>query len=70
MRDFVIILERLIGKPAHWKDAPLPPTDLAVTFADTSKAHRMLGYSPRVSVEEGLARFWEWYQSAATRQDE
>ena len=62
MRDFVTILEKLIGKPARWKDAPLPPTDLAVTFADTSKAHRMLGYSPHVSVEEGLARFWEWYQ--------
>jgi len=64
MRDFVAVLEKLIGKPARWKDAPLPPTDLAVTFADTSKAHKMLGYSPHVSVEEGLARFWEWYQRA------
>lgn len=63
MRDFVTVLERLIGKSAQWKNAPLPPTDLAVTFADTSKAHRMLGYSPRVSVEEGLARFWDWYKA-------
>ena len=62
MHDFVAVLEELIGKPARWKDAPLPPTDLAVTFADTSKAQRMLGYSPRISVEQGLARFWEWFQ--------
>jgi UDP-glucuronate 4-epimerase len=62
MRNFVAILEKLIGKPARWKNAPLPPTDLAVTFADTTKAHRMLGYSPGVSIEEGLTRFWEWYQ--------
>jgi UDP-glucuronate 4-epimerase len=61
MRDFVTILEKLVGKPARWRNAPLPPTDLAVTFADTSKAHRMLGYSPRISIEEGLTRFWEWY---------
>jgi UDP-glucuronate 4-epimerase len=64
MRNFVAILEKLIGKPARWKNAPLPPTDLAVTFADTTKAHRMLGYLPRVSIEEGLARFWEWYQTS------
>jgi nucleoside-diphosphate-sugar epimerase len=55
-------LERLIGQPAMWKNAPLPPTDLPVTFADTSKAHRRLGYSPRVSVEEGLTRFWDWFR--------
>jgi UDP-glucuronate 4-epimerase len=63
MYDFVAVLEKLIGKPARWKDAPLPPTDLAVTFADASKAQRVLGYSPQVSVEEGLARFWAWYRS-------
>lgn len=63
MRDFVTILENLIGQPAQWKNAPLPPTDLAVTFADTSKAHRRLGYSPHVSVEEGLTRFWSWYKA-------
>jgi len=62
-RDFVTILERLIGKPARWKNAPLPPTEMIVTFADTSKAQRMLGYSPRVSVEEGLAMFWNWYKA-------
>jgi UDP-glucuronate 4-epimerase len=63
MRDFVTLLEQLIGRPARWKNAPLPPTDLAVTFADTAKAHRMLGYSPRVSIEEGLTQFWSWYKA-------
>jgi UDP-glucuronate 4-epimerase len=67
MRDFVTHLEELIGQPARWRDAPLPPTDLAVTFADTTKAHRMLGYSPRVSIAEGLTRFWEWYRSTHSK---
>jgi len=61
-RDFVTFLERLVGKAARWKNAPLPPTEMVVTFADTSKARRRLGYLPRVSIEEGLTRFWEWYQ--------
>jgi UDP-glucuronate 4-epimerase len=66
-RDFVTILERLIGKPARWKNAPLPPTEMVVTFADTSKARRMLSYVPRVSIEEGLMRFWEWYQDTVLK---
>ena len=63
MRDFVTILEGLIGRPARWRNAPLPPTDLPVTFADTTKANQMLGYSPRISIQEGLSRFWNWYKA-------
>jgi len=63
-RDVVTVLEKLVGKPARWKNAPLPSGELMVTFSDTSKAHRMLGYLPRVSIQEGLTRFWEWYQRA------
>ena len=63
MRDFCTILEELIGKPARWRNAPLPPTDLPVTFADTTKANRMLGYSPRISIQEGLSQFWNWYKA-------
>ena len=33
------------------------------THADVSRASRDLGYSPRVSLDEGLARFAQWYTS-------
>jgi UDP-glucuronate 4-epimerase len=62
MRDFVTILEKLIGRSAHWHTEPLASSEMTVTFADTSKAQRLLGYSPHISIEEGLARFWEWYK--------
>lgn len=62
MRDFVTIIERLVGAKAQIVDAPLPQNEAAVTYADIGKAHRMLGYQPSVSVEDGMARFWEWYQ--------
>lgn len=65
MATFVTVLEGLVGKRARARDAPLPPTDLPVTFADTSKAARLLGYRPQVSLEEGLGRFWHWYQRRA-----
>jgi UDP-glucuronate 4-epimerase len=62
MRDFVTIIERLVGKPAQIVDAPLPANEAPITYAGIGKARLTLGYQPRVSVEEGLTRFWQWYQ--------
>ncbi len=62
MSEFVGILERLAGRPALIDPAPLPPTEALVTYSDTTKAARMLGYRPEVSLEEGLRRFFEWFQ--------
>jgi UDP-glucuronate 4-epimerase len=38
--------------------------DIPYTYADISKAQRLLGYGPKVSVKEGVMRFWQWYQQA------
>jgi len=58
--DFVRILENLLGREAKRKEIPAPASEPIVTFADTSKAKRLIGYEPKVNVEEGLARFVEW----------
>jgi UDP-glucuronate 4-epimerase len=62
MSDFVRIIEHMVGKRAQIVDAPMPANEALVTYADIGKAQRLLGYNPHVSVEDGLARFWEWYQ--------
>lgn len=41
------------------------PGDVPVTFADVSKAARVLGYSPKVPIREGLRRFVRWYREQA-----
>ncbi len=41
---------------------PDQPGDVPITYADVRKAGRVLGYSPRVSIREGLRRFVEWYR--------
>jgi UDP-glucuronate 4-epimerase len=43
----------------------MPDTDIPYTYADITKACALLGYRPRISVEEGVRRFWHWYQNAA-----
>ena len=63
-RDFVQVLERLIGRQAVIEDVPAPISEPFETSADISKARRLLGYQPRVNVEEGLARFVGWMREA------
>ena len=41
---------------------PTQPGDVPITYADVSKAARLLGYSPKVPIREGLRRFVAWYQ--------
>ena len=41
---------------------PDQPGDVPITYADVSKAGRLLGYSPHVPIRQGLQRFVAWYQ--------
>jgi len=41
---------------------PDQPGDVPITYADVEKAARMLGYSPKVPIREGLKRFVAWYR--------
>ena len=61
--EFVRIIEQLVGKKAVVIDKPAPPSEPIVTYADISKARRLIGYEPRVNVEEGLKRFIAWMRS-------
>jgi len=37
--------------------------DVSHTWADITKAKKMLGYDPQTPIEEGLQKFVEWYKS-------
>ncbi len=65
MRDFVTIIEDLLGQKAKVDSPPLPPSEPPLTYADISKARRLLGYSPTTEIEKGMRSFIEWYQQEA-----
>ncbi len=44
---------------------PEQPGDVPITYADVSKARRLLEYSPKVTIREGLREFVSWYRSEA-----
>lgn len=62
MRDFVTLIEELLGRKAKIISPPLPPSEPPITYADISKARRLLGYDPTTSVEDGIRHFTEWYR--------
>ena len=61
LRDFVDMIEQLAGKKANLISKPKPAADFVLNQADISKARQLLDYDPKVSVAEGVKRFWEWY---------
>jgi UDP-glucuronate 4-epimerase len=62
--EFVKVLEKLLGREARCIDTPTPSSEPLITFADVSKARKLLGYEPKVRVPEGLSRFVEWMRAA------
>lgn len=66
LKDFVSMLEKLAGNKANVVEKPKLAADFVQNCADISKARRLLDYSPSVSVQEGVQRFWQWYQSQDT----
>ena len=68
LRELIALLEKELGREAVIDRQPAQPGDVPQTFADISKARRLLGYDPRTQIEDGLRRFVEWFNS--TRNDE
>ncbi len=53
-------LENVLNKKAIIKRLPEQPGDVPQTYADISKAQRLLGYTPQTEFEEGLRKFKSW----------
>jgi len=61
LMDFINEIEKNTGKEAIKNLAPKHPADTLETWSNTSKL-QALGYEPKVSIDEGVERFYEWYK--------
>ncbi len=59
---YIEVLEDCLGRKARMEMLPLQPGDVPDTEADVTDLHNATGYRPKVSVEQGVARFVEWYR--------
>jgi len=61
LRELIALLEKELGQKAVINRQPVQPGDVPQTFADISKARRLLGYDPQTGIEEGIRRFVAWF---------
>ncbi|MCM2325588.1 MAG: NAD-dependent epimerase/dehydratase family protein [Candidatus Woesearchaeota archaeon] len=62
LKDFIQVIEKAAGKKAIILRKEMQKGDVDATFADVSKARKMLGYQPKTDVTEGMKRFSIWYK--------
>jgi UDP-glucuronate 4-epimerase len=67
--ELVAAIERATGRTAARRVLPLQVGDVPITWADISRAERMLGYKPHVPLAEGLKRFVEWFRSVRAERE-
>jgi UDP-glucuronate 4-epimerase len=58
---YIEVLEKRLGRKAQMNLLPLQPGDVPDTYADVSDLARDTAYHPDTAVEEGVARFVDWY---------
>jgi len=62
LAELVEMVARHAGRPAVIDRRPVQPGDVEITYADISRARRLVGYAPRFEMDEGIRRFVAWYR--------
>ncbi len=60
LKEVLETMEEIVGKPIKRNHIEKAMGDARHTAADVSKAKKILGYEPQVSLREGLTKEWEW----------
>jgi UDP-glucuronate 4-epimerase len=64
LNELLDTLEKVTGKKAIRERKDEQPGDVPLTWADISKAGKLLGYRPKTPIEDGLKKFVAWYRTA------
>ena len=59
---YIELMEKAFGKTTTKEMLPLQAGDIEATYADIGPLQNEIGYSPCVSIEQGLERFAKWYK--------
>ena len=61
VKRLVEIIEEKLRKKAKIKYLLPAPGDVPLTYADVGKAKRLIGFEPKVAIEEGVGRYVKWF---------
>ncbi len=60
---FIEAIESACGKQAEKIMLGMQPGDVERTYADTARLEHAVGYKPQTEIEQGIARFVDWYKT-------
>ena len=63
LKQMIEIMEKFSGKKAKLKYSSKIAADMDVTWADISKAKKLLGWEPKVGFEEGIEKLMHWHEN-------
>lgn len=62
LKEMINIIGEVLNKTPNIKQLPMQPGDVDRTYADISKAQKLLGYNPKTTFKKGIENFAEWYK--------
>lgn len=62
LMHLIRVIEECVGREAEKRMLPMQPGDVPATFADVDDLMRDAGFAPSTPIEEGVARFVQWYK--------
>ncbi len=62
LKEMIAVIGKVVGVEPKIKQLPMQPGDVDRTYADVSKAKKLIGYEPKTSFEQGIKNFVEWYK--------
>lgn len=62
LKEMIETIGKALGKTPKIKQLPMQPGDVDRTYADVSKAKKLIGYEPKVSFKQGIKKFVEWHK--------
>lgn len=60
LSELIATIGRVVGREPIVSRKPMQPGDVEITFADTEKAGRMLGFRAGTDIADGIAHYAEW----------
>jgi UDP-glucuronate 4-epimerase len=67
LMDLIKAIEDKLNIKAIINFQPMQPGDIKETCADISESEKKLGFKPKISIEEGIYKFIEWYREYSNK---
>ena len=62
LKIMIDVIANVLNVEPKIKELPIQPGDVNITYADITKAKRLIGYEPKISFETGIEKFIQWYK--------